>query len=407
MTGRRFLVAWVAATLAIAGSGAATAASPALDLFDEATYWLVLGYGGHSDVHPRDLVRERRVAVAESCTSDPVCPEAIGIDAVQRLIAQLDDGHTSYLDPEAFARLRTALGGDGSARGIGLMVRAPSNGLGLVVVDVLPGGPAARQDLRRGDRVMAIGGAFLPALARGRWETWDGALRAESVTILVLRAGAKPREVLLEPEPMATDREATLSWAEPEVALLRIPSFLPALRVAPRVHALVAEATAAGATAIIVDVRDNPGGALTDCLAASGAFIAHASRRVVSRLVTSHVTYEGGVVGIRTSTDTLVPQLTLDEPARFDGPIAVVVNGASASCAEFLALDQQGRGLVIGEQTAGVADSTTAFFALPNGAGLQVTTAMVQNAGGSTDASSVMPDVPVDDDLMVLANGID
>ncbi|CAN5639721.1 S41 family peptidase [soil metagenome] len=354
MTGRRFLVAWVAATLAIAGSGAATAASPALDLFDEATYWLVVGYGGHSDVHPRDLVRERRVAVAESCTSDPVCPEAIGIDAVQRLIAQLDDGHTSYLDPEAFARLRTALGGDGSARGIGLMVRAPSNGLGLVVVDVLPGGPAARQDLRRGDRVMAIGGAFLPALARGRWETWDGALRAESVTILVLRAGAKPREVLLEPEPMATDREATLSWAEPEVALLRIPSFLPALRVAPRVHALVAEATAAGATAIIVDVRDNPGGALTDC-----------------------------------------------------GPIAVVVNGASASCAEFLALDLQGRGLVIGEQTAGVADSTTAFFALPNGAGLQATTAMVQNADGSTYASSVMPDVPVDDDLMVLANGID
>nr|MBA2667177.1 hypothetical protein [Trueperaceae bacterium] len=128
----------------------------------------------------------------------------------------------------------------------------------------------------------------------------------------------------------------------------------PALRVAPRVHALVAEATAAGATAIIVDVRDNPGGALTDC-----------------------------------------------------GPIAVVVNGASASCAEFLALDLQGRGLVIGEQTAGVADSTTAFFALPNGAGLQVTTAMVQNADGSTYASSVMPDVPVDDDLMVLANGID
>ena len=86
----------------------------------------------------------------------------------------------------------------------------------------------------------------------------------------------------------------------------------------------------------------------------------------------------------------------------------VLVNARSASCAEFLALDLQRAGAtVVGERTAGAADSTTAFVALPFGYGLQVTTALVADLGGVGVARAVVPDVIVVDAAMALTEGRD
>jgi carboxyl-terminal processing protease len=191
------------------------------------------------------------------------------------------------------------------------------------------------------------------------------------------------------------------------IAWIRIPTFLPPLAVAVAFHALLHEAIDAGASGVIIDLRDNPGGAITECLGAAAAF-SDAPGRVASGFLRQTIQMEGSDVVVWDAAGRTFPLASLPERVRWSGPSAVLVNAGSASCAEFMATDLQAAGVtVIGEATAGVANSTTAFVRLPNGFGLAVTTASLAALDGADVPARVTPDLVITDDLMKLANGDD
>jgi carboxyl-terminal processing protease len=337
----------------------------------------------------------------------PDCSAAWGAEALHGVVEALDDPHTSVLDAEGFARLRLQLAGGATAREIGAVLTAPADGLGFVVLDVVPDSSAATSGLRRGDRILALDGAYLPALAADRWRAWRAASEAGAVAATVLRPGAPPRTVALEATEVALDRAPTATTLPSGAVWLRLPSFSPANDVAHRVHALVGEAERSGAKAIVVDLRDNPGGAIVDCLLAATAFAPEAGRVLTSALTRQSVVAEGGAIAVTDAAGRTFPQAALEAPARWTGAVVVLVNDGSASCAEFLALDLQRAGAtVVGEPTAGAADSATAFVALPFGYGLQVTTARVTDQGGVASPLALAEgrDPVLDAALEVLAN---
>ena len=173
-------------------------------------------------------------------------------------------------------------------------------------------------------------------------------------------------------------------------------------------HDLVNAAQRGGARAIVVDLRDNPGGALVDCLLAATAFAPEAGRALQGALTSQTIVAEDGAIVVTDAAGRTFPQTALERPARWTGSVAVLVNAGSASCAEFLALDlQRGGATVVGEPTAGAADSVTAFVALPLDYGLQVTTARVADLDGAASPSAVTPDIAVDDAPLGLAAGRD
>lgn len=86
----------------------------------------------------------------------------------------------------------------------------------------------------------------------------------------------------------------------------------------------------------------------------------------------------------------------------------VLVNSRSASCAEYFAFDLQDAGItVMGEPTRGVANTTTSFFSLLNGGGLQISVSRALRPDGTLYPSRLTPNILQADDLKALAEGRD
>lgn len=201
---------WLLALLLFASSHA----NPALDIFDEAAYHLTLMYAGPAEVRPRDLLPDARAALAVRCGSDRDCPVGWSLAAIADAIAALGDEHTGLLPAIAYDRLQLELAGGGSSTSFGLVVRAPENGLGLVVIDVLARSSAAEAGVRRGDRILKVAGAYLPPAPNDRYLAYVVAEAEGSSELLLLRAQAAPFSVNLTALPVALDRSPTLTMLD-------------------------------------------------------------------------------------------------------------------------------------------------------------------------------------------------
>ena len=173
-------------------------------------------------------------------------------------------------------------------------------------------------------------------------------------------------------------------------ALIRIPTFLAAGGVAAQVHAQVAQARAAQARGIVVDLRGNAGGSLLECDLSASAFVpefrrvAHsAGRQTQTRVAAGRRWDDGALAG------------EVSRPQLWRGPLAVLVDESSASCAEFFAYEIQraGVGVVVGTPTAGVGNTATRVYPLTGGAGLQLTVLHYSKPGGQAYPLRVQPDL--------------
>ena len=399
--GRRGRVA--AAVLALALTATASLASftnaqPALDLFDEAVFALTVQYGGFADPPPAERAPGLRTALATVCDARPdACTVDAGARAIRALISELDDAHTAYIAPDGYDGLVRRLVEPSGADGFGwVLAEDPSDGA-LVVARVFDHGPAHEAGLRRGDRLLDLNGTPLPSGDAGRDRLACAARDEDAATALltVRRDGVVLPTVSATPGPF--DPLPTLRMLEERVGWIEIPTFARLDTVGSAVHDRVRAATDAGARALILDVRGNPGGFVHEALVAAGAFLARPARRVEARSGASDWWFEDGVLSIRTGDGPAFPQLEVTDPVRFDGPVAVLIDARSASSAEFFALDlrDHAAATVVGERSFGVADTVTTFVGLSNGGGLQITTGRVRTADGAAYPPHVVPDVPV------------
>jgi carboxyl-terminal processing protease len=412
LTPQASLFARLRATLlaaSLATSAALAQAEEGLDLFDEAAFRLSFYYGGISEVHPRELLAEERVALRERCRSAAGCDEAAGLAAIERVIAALNDGHTRLIPPSDFALTQTLLAGGGEADSLGALVTASSKGLGLVVIDVLEGSGAEAAGVRRGDRILQIDGLYLPAHPALRVEAWSAVdLDPErlEVQLMLLRAGSAPLELTLNRQPHELDRPPLLERIGEDVARIWVRSFLPPMEVAPRFFELLAEAERFAHGGLILDLRTNLGGAVSDCMLTASAF-GDVAGRVYSGLVEQTILVEDGRLVLIDPSGQRFPQGGI-ETFVWPYPAVVLVSENSASCAEVAAFAAQRLGVtVIGEETAGVHDTSTAFFSLPNGWGMAISTSTARNLAGEPLPARVTPDIRVDDDPIGLAAGAD
>jgi carboxyl-terminal processing protease len=265
-----------------------------------------------------------------------------------------DEGHTTFLTPEALAAAEDALQG----RFVGIGVYLEDDDGRFLVRDVIPGTPAEEGGLRAGDRIVAVDGAPVDS-----WSSEDvvSAVRGPAdtpVTLTLQRAGV--------PGPFhrtLVRRELDLpvaSWAvvpgHPDVALVRLESFSSGAADALR-DALRA-ARAAGATSLVFDLRGNPGGYVSEAVAVASQFLA-----------------EGVVYVTRDADGQETPSMVQPGGVATDLPLVVLVDGGTASSAEIVssAIQDAGRGILVGEQTFGTG-TVVSRFDLSDGSALRVGT---------------------------------
>lgn len=310
------------------------------------------------------------------------------------------DPHTNYLSPrrsESF-NIQMKL----SLDGIGAMLQGENEY--TKVVSLVPGGPADRQgQLKPTDRIIGVGqgneGDIENVIGWRLDEVVDQIRgpRGSIVRLEVLAADNTTRRIIeiernaVQLEDQAASKrliETTLDGEKRRIGVIEVPTFYLDFegqrtnqndyRSTTRdVARLIDELKAEGIDGLVIDLRNNGGGALQEANSLVGLFI--------PRGPTVQVRDADGNVNILGDNGGGV---------HYDGPLAVVINRLSASASEIFAgaIQDYGRGLILGEQSFGKGTVQT-ILDLSYGQ-LKITRAKFYRiSGDSTQHRGIVPDI--------------
>lgn len=332
-----------------------------------------------------------------------------------KMVNAVGDDHSSWLGlvHEADERSVAAAG-----RTMGLGFRHDFlSGVGMIVLRVFPDTPAATSGLRRGDVIVRVNGQDARDVVgtQSPASLLSAAIRTGEVKLLVRRK-SEMLNLSLEPAEIPLNALSELPQADmldASTGYLYLPSFNRG-GVAERVHALLAELEAQGATSLVLDMRGNLGGRLSELGLVLGAFVDGPWAQAVSKGALAWRANYGVVDGrgqswLETADGRRFSGLALEAgPVRFDGPLVVLVDYKNSSAGELapLILQAAGRAQVVGEVTSGNVEAVRGFD-LPDGSLVLVAVANVQSASGASFDDGVEPDVYATETLSDLARGFD
>jgi len=287
---------------------------------------------------------------------DTVADSALYRKSVDGMLYELRDPYSTFLPPDRFARLNESTTGNYAGLGIEVDLR---DGW-LIVVAPLPGGSAERAGIQPGDRIIEIGGRSTKGWTN---EEASKVLRGKPgtlVSIKVERPGiAQPLELRLERTTIHQSAVRRTAMLGDGVGYIDLKAFSDS--TANELNNAISSLLGRGMKTLVLDLRTNPGGLLTQGVRVSDLFL-NPGQKIVSM--------RGRVPDAnREYADTAKqawPQL----------PLMVLVDGRSASAAEIVAgaLQDHDRAVIIGQPTYGKG-SAQSVIPFGDQGGLKITTA--------------------------------
>jgi carboxyl-terminal processing protease len=405
------LVATILASSTLISSALAAPNSPAQNLFEQASFYLKFHYHGFSSVNLEILVARYKQELDRVCSGQgEKCGYETARPVIARMLSDVKDGHTYYISPENYAEsLVSQQGSSGPSDKPLIGWQLQSTVGGVLVAELIADGPAQLGGVHRFDKIIGMNGTRFTSGQNGIQQIRAASASGQATRFEIARGRAR-FELTLTPKILEdTDLLPYLEDSgAPSVMLLRIPSFETYEKTGLKVHELVNQAISKNASGIIVDLRDNPGGFLTECVAAAGAFVGNFSQTFKSRFESTTDGYKDGRVE---DNDPIEPQsYAVPNPAKYTGKIVTLVNSSTASCGEEFAYRMQleKRGPVIGEPTYGILNTATNDFVLIDRSALAITTVRALEANGKPFPERVTPDIRlVNNFLEIGRNGTD
>lgn len=324
-------------------------------------------------------------------------------EAMRALLGRLKQSHFNIVPAEVYGDLQAGSTGGSATPGLSLRLLGGE----AVVTAVDPGSTAEQAGVKPGWALLKAGDKAVPERARKLAEVLRNSTQRELVISRSLEGilagptgqtveatfdtGQGTRTLALERRPPRGklagmgNMPSIPFWVTHRtlpgpVAYLTFNAWMEAETVAQAFQAALAEA-GPEAKGFILDLRGNPGGIGGMAMGAAGWFTAQPGLKL-------------GTMTLRGSSLNFV---VFPRPTPFTRPLAILVDGGSASTSEIFAGGMQdlGRARIFGSRTAGAA-LPSVFARLPNGDGFQYAIATYTSQGGQVlEGRGVIPDEPV------------
>jgi len=317
------------------------------------------------------------LTIVENEYVEPVETHTLIEGALNGALAKLDP-HSSYVPPTVFSEQRVAARREYGGLGIEVIMED-----GYIKINyALEEGPAYAAGIRSGDFITAVEGETILGLELDEAVEGIRGLEGDPVTVTVLTPDQEPRDVTVVRAQVRG--RAIRHRVEEGLGYVVIESFNNDKLTSDleRALELLQEELGGEIPGLIIDLRGNRGGLLTQSVSVSGLFL------------------DGGeVLSVRGREDVDTERYHAESGELLpDMPIVVLVSPGSASAAEILAgsLQDRGRAIVIGRRTFGKG-SVQSVIPLPGNKGaLRMTTQRYYTPSGkSIQGRGIMPDLLV------------
>ncbi|HVJ95152.1 MAG TPA: MXAN_5808 family serine peptidase, partial [Labilithrix sp.] len=294
------------------------------------------------------------------------------------------DPHSVLLSPEAYKEMNLSTSGQFGGLGIVISIRDQQ----LTVINPMPGTPAFRAGVKKYDRITKIGGESTLNMGLNEAVQHLRGAPGTKVTVWIRRDGpdgwqqSKPFELTREVIKVQSVESKSLGDG---IGYVRIKQFQAntSKDLDEALQRLKGNGELKG---LVLDLRGNPGGLLEQAARVADKF-----------LVSGPIVATVGNPGAGEDREEKVAHPDGTEP---NYPIALLVNGSSASASEIVAgaLKNHDRAIIIGETTFGKGSVQLVFTELPDRAALKLTIAQYLTEPGdiSIQGTGVTPDIELD-----------
>jgi carboxyl-terminal processing protease len=346
--------------------------------------------GGHADIAAPKLSGDPAADLAafsrqylQLVAALPGNHSQVAFRAAQQMVGSLHEQHTYFLTPSEAQQFTQQSSGQSNFVGIGVTINAIAPP--FLITDVFPNSPAEKAGIHAGDEIVSANGKVLTAATRDQLTAALAGPVGSTVTIDLKAPSGSTREVTVARQEVYEPLLESRVLAD-HMCYLQLHSFPFADQVLPDGKTVLQELDAdlttcqqAAVTGWILDLRGDPGGADVE--------------RFASRFIADGV--------LSTSRDRLGATYEMAPTGQLFSqqlPLAVLIDGGSASSSEILASAVQDlhRGIVVGTHSAGIVNGTE-LMPLPMGAmlGVAVEQLLRDTNGGPLDGHPVIPDVAI------------
>lgn len=297
--------------------------------------------------------------------------------AIETMVASLNDPYTKFLDPKEFNEETTSI--KGSLKGIGIQIGVQDGK--LTVIAPIEDTPAEKAGLMAGDEILSIDGKSTKGITVDKAAEQIRGEEGTSVTLVVKRKDQEPKSYTItraEIEIKSISQKVPESVKMPkDIVYIRLSSFIS--RNASKEFSDIL-AKNPDTKAVIVDLRSNPGGLLSNAIYISDMFL------------------NGGAIVSTVDRDGYKETQKASRGVLTTKPLVVLIDKGSASASEIFsgAIKDNKRGVIVGTQSFGKG-LVQEINKLPNSSGINITIQKYLTPNGTDiHKKGITPDIVVE-----------
>jgi len=339
--------------------------------------WKISSVGAEEGYEELKVFTEALSLVRKNYVED-VKPKDLIYGAIKGMLSSLDP-HSAFMSPEQFKEMQVDTKGEFGGLGIQIGTK---DGM-LTVIAPIEDTPAYKVGIKAGDRIIKINNEFTKDMGLHDAVSKMRGAPSTSVTITILREGWKETRDFTIVREVIKIKSVKSKVLEDGIGYVKLTQFQE--QTSSDLSAAMESLAKENINALILDLRNNPGGLLNSAVDVSSQFLSSGKL----------------VVFIKDKKGDKIEYKSNKQKTDFNLPMIVLVNQGSASASEIVAgaLKDWNKAVLIGTQTFGKG-SVQSVVPLGDGSALRLTTARYYTPKGtSIQTTGIAPDITVKPEL--------